>query len=173
MRLQPRYGVHRTLFSWNDDFVTPLTLRTVRWLTALAFAGFVVSRVIERLAPGTFLVGLGLLAGLAAALAMVMALSSRAQRLLTDHERKLDEYQRSQRSAALSRSYAILSALVVGAGLYVILALDWDWPLPSSRDTLHDLAFGAVLLTSLLPVTILAWTLDLADDPEALEGGES
>ena len=166
----PRYAAHRVLLSWNDDELTEFTLVTVRRLTLVAFGGFLASRLLQWTLPGTVFDGLlGNLLALFSGLAMLSALSSRAQRLFTEDSGKLDEYQRSRRNAALHGAYGILSAILIASGLYVMLALDWSWPLPTSPDVLSDLAFGALLMACLLPVTILSWSLDLSEDPAAPE----
>lgn len=166
----PRYGTHRVFLTWNDDHVTPLTLRTVRWLTMLAFGGYAVSRVLERAFLGTWVEGLlSNLIGLAAAVSMLLALSSRAQRLFMEDEGKLDEYQRSRRNAVTHGAYVGLGSLAVLVGVYLQIGADYGWPLPSSRDTLGDVGFGLAVLACLLPVTILVSSLDPAEDPEAPE----
>lgn len=169
--IRPRYAAHRLFLTWNDDYVTPLTLRTVRWLTVIAFAGYAVSRVLERTYPGTF-VGefIASLIGLVAIGSMLLAFTSRAQRLLT--EEGLDEYQRSRRDVALTRAYTILSGLVVITGCYAMVAADLAQPLSLSNEALADFGAGALMLATLLPVTILVWTIDPSEDPEAPELGD-
>lgn len=73
-------------------------------------------------------------------------------------DENLDERQNSVRNYAYRNAYITLSAVIIVALLYTMLAIDFNWWLPSGSGQVTALFFSFLFIMLILPSAIIAWT---------------
>ncbi len=132
------------------------------WLGRVAtfvMFGFYPTGALLRLAPSNDLidlVGLGLmiLAGLVAA----AFTASYTYQLTHGHDDLLDERERQVRHKAHTLAYSGLAALLLSALIYMQLASDQNWWMPSDGDHWKTLFWGGIIAVFTFPAASLVWT---------------
>ena len=79
-------------------------------------------------------------------------------RITNDPDGAIDERQRAVRDRAYRSSYLVLSGLLIAAFGYGIVAVDWGLPRPRTHGALGLVVWTVVVLVTLLPTTVLAWS---------------
>jgi MFS family permease len=101
----------------------------------------------------------GLLLILAALGCAALIAGTRLSRITAEEKDHLDEYEERLRAFTMERSYAFLVALLLIAVIYMALASDFGWWVPSGYDQWNGVFWGAFLFATLVPPTVLAFRL--------------
>jgi len=110
---------------------------------------------------GSAILGYGLV--LAALACVTVLMGTSIQRIVGEVPDRLDEYELTLRSRAMSAAYTCLSALVLVGIIYFAIGSDKGLWVPDDFDELNGLFWGAFLYATLLPSAFLAWQVDPAD----------
>lgn len=152
----------------NNPTGTARPLRTIRMLCLAALTAYPVGALLRVLGPDTPVTDIGglLLVLVAFGCAFVVA-QSRVSRITGEESSLLDEYEHSLRREVLAAAYGHLTGVVAIVLLYLALASDFGWWLPSVDDHWSGLFWGFFLVAYMLPATLLAFRLqpgDLGDE---------
>lgn len=131
----------------------------LRLLTGLALGLYPTGGVILAAAPGAAVEIAGLVMIAAAILCALPVYQSSAQRIVAEEAIRLDERERQLRERTLSRSYFILSALMLLGIAYAGIASDTGWWTPVGYRAWNVLFWGLFLTATLLPTALLAWSM--------------
>lgn len=153
----------------------PMQVRRVRWLGLLSLLAYPVGCAVlvlggEEASLAYLLAGYGTC--LVALLAFAGVVSTGVQRIAAEERQHLDSLELDLRQKAYSRSFHIIgSALLLGV-FYMILSGDLLGELPLWRPVTSEdwtgIMWGVVLLVSLTPTVVLAWTMPTEEiEPEA------
>ena len=150
----------------------PASLRTVKTLLIVAFAGYPAAVLASILVEDPFWsmvlrYGLGLLTLFAA----VRVLRSPVNRIVRANAAGLDEFELDQRRIALSRAYRMAVASLLFLIFYAGLSSDFDLWMPDSGEEYFVLWWGVLLYASLLPTALLVGTMPAPLEDEDLVSG--
>ncbi|GMA15852.1 hypothetical protein E5F05_06715 [Deinococcus metallilatus] len=137
--------------------------RRVVVLTAISFLGYAILMVLA-LRVGTLRTPDETLRSLAY-LSLLLSFGSgyhlyvpRVLGLPGTDDRRLDERQREVVMQARTQAYWVVSLLFVFGTIYLSLASERGWPLPTGPDSWQLIATGVSFLVGVMPAAILAWT---------------
>lgn len=139
-------------------------LSTLRTFIAVALIAYPVGCLVMLLGhhtkgqfPFDQLIGFGLMViGL---LSAAPVMGSRLQRIVGDVPSKLDEMELQQRHKAMNGAYMTFTAVFLAAIAYLALASDKGWWVPTGYGQWTAVFWGVFLYSTLIPTTILAWTM--------------
>ena len=141
----------------SKDIPLPL----VRTLSSLALTAYPLGALTLALGRGGAigaLIGYGLI--LAALVAATALIGSSVQRIVGEQPERLDEYELLLRQRAMSLSYVCFTVLVLLIVIYGAIAAEKGFWLPRTYGEFNGLFWGVFLYASLLPTSVLAWTLE-------------
>ena len=142
---------------------SPMSTGRLRLLTGLALGLYPAGGIILAAAPGAPAEIAGLVMIATAILCALPVYQSSAQRIVAEEAVRLDERERQLRERILSRSYFILSALMLLGIAYAGMASDNGWWTPAGYGAWNVLFWGLFLTASLLPTALLAWSMTEED----------
>ena len=143
-------------------------LSTLRTLSLVSLVAYPAGALTLAWGDGPLSAVLGYGAILMSLVAAAVIMSARLQRIVGEQPDKLDEYELKLRARAMWGAYTGLSVLLLIGIIYLAIASDAGWWLPTTYDHFSGLFWGVFLYTSLLPSAVLAWQVDPADAaPEA------
>lgn len=148
---------------WQPDQLISLRTATLRWLTLVALIGYPVGALLAALnAEGSLPAILGSLVAPICALAGLIVLMSRTQRITQAKEAELDEFELQLRHRAMGKAYGILTIVVLTGTFYLQMAPDWGSWMPHTEPHWRGIFWGIILYAALLPTATLVWSRELA-----------
>lgn len=151
------------LFYRSNKGGRPIGLTALRLLTLTPLVAYPVGALTVAWgnSPATAIAGYLLVFASLACVAALMGTS--VQRIVGEQPDRLDEYELTLRSKAMSAAYICLSALLLIGIIYFAIGKDKGLWVPDSFDEYNGLFWGGFLYTSLLPSAFLAWQIEPAD----------
>lgn len=138
-----------------------ISLTTARFLSFVSLLSYPAGALTLTFASGTTaanVVGYGLV--LLSVASYVLLIGSSIHRIVGEDVRALEESELRLRGQALSRSYAAFTMLTMLAVLYGGLAIDLGGWVPRSFEEYNGIFFGLVLMTAVLPIALLSWSVE-------------
>lgn len=150
---------------WKPDEHVALRVRTIRWMTLLAFVGFLLGAVLEFAHDRGALRALGEGLSFLAIMSALLLLGTSTHRIVSAGAKQLDEFELTLRYRAISSSYVVLGAILTSLWLLLFASREFGWWAPRGDDW-YTIMMGMFLIVCLLPTAMLVWRFDPPEDSE-------
>lgn len=133
------------------------SLRSVRLLVLLTLVAYPAGALLRTFGADNLAVKAGgLLLVLASLIGLALLAGTRLNRITGEVPAQLDEYERNLRASAMETAFQIFAGFVLLGIVYIALASERGWWVPSGYDEWNGLFWGAFLYALTLPTAVLA-----------------
>ena len=146
----------------------PRSLATIRGLAILTLVAYPAGALMRVFLGDNLAVkATGLSLVLASVIGLALLAGTRLNRITGEQLTQLDEYERNLRASAMETAFQLFTALVLLGIVYVAIASDKGWWVPSGYDEWNGVFWGAFLYSLTLPTAVLAFRLRDEDEEPA------